>query len=83
MISGGEFYTVSKPVIGTIVTGVVGFRFRQNFFGRQILQIGETCQNWDTNTGYEDGQTYTRWRDATREEADDLVKGKYKFDMEQ
>ena len=49
---------------GTIVTDS---EFRKGVFGLQFW-LEEECQNWDTNTGREDGKMYRRWRKATKRE---------------
>lgn len=62
-------------VIGTLaVTNKLGHRFRANIFGKQILQVGTLVQDWDTNTGRDDGPEYVNWRDANRYEAESLVR---------
>ena len=63
------------PVIGTIfLSGTEPkYRFRSNFFNKQILQIGYECKDWDTNTGHDEGPIYTSWSDATRQEAEELI----------
>ena len=49
------------------------FRFRQNVFGHQILQIGHPSKDWDTNTGRDVGLKYVAWRDASRYEAEEYL----------
>lgn len=53
-------------VIGTSQSSdIAGYKFRQGWRGTQVLQVGFYAQDWDMNTGHEDGQPYTLWRDAT------------------
>lgn len=62
-----------KRIIDTMILGHEGYRFRTNCLGKQILQIGDICQDWDTNTGRSEGPRYTRWRDADGREASRLA----------
>jgi hypothetical protein len=57
-------------VIGTSQSReVVGYEFRTGWFGKQILQVGYKAQDYDTNTGKEDGDSYIIWRDASPRQA--------------
>ena len=59
-------------VTGTSTLQKVGYRFRSGLFGKQILQIGTLCQDWDTNSGMDEGPSYVSWKDADRYEADEI-----------
>lgn len=52
-----------------------GYRFISRFLGKQILQVSSTCQDWDTNTGHDSGPEYTNWRNATRWESEEFLRG--------
>ena len=66
------------PVIGNYL--IKGFekvyRFRSGYgfaTNKQILQVGLQYQDWDTNTGQDEGPVYVSWKDATRQEAKELI----------
>lgn len=46
------------------------YKFDRNFWGTLILWVGRKVQNFDTNTGYNDGEPHYVWRKATLEEAE-------------
>ena len=59
-------------VIGIIVVETnTGYRFKTGWFGKQILQVSDICQSWDTNMGCNVGPEFLSWRNATKKEADD------------
>jgi len=49
------------------------FKFKTSLWGSQILLAADLHQDWDTNTGRNDGPEYIFWRRATREEAEELI----------
>ena len=61
-------------VIGTQVIEKKGYRFKSGMFGKQILQVGSLCQDWDTNSGQNDGPQYVSWNNADRYEAEEFLK---------
>ena len=67
-------------VLGTNTLEKVGYRFINGLFGTQVLQVGFKRQDWDTNSGLNEGPPYTEWRDADRYEAEAfLVKSKEQY----
>lgn len=60
-------------VLDTRILKTEGYRFRTGWFGKQILQVCDTCQTWDTNTGGNDGPPFEQWRDATEHETRNAI----------
>lgn len=54
------------PVIGTrtVKSAKKRYRFTRSFFGKQYLQVGVTVQDWDTNSGRDEGPEYVIWHNA-------------------
>jgi hypothetical protein len=52
----------------------VKYRFRESFFGKQILQVYRTWEEstWDGNDLHEHSILCSDWKDADREEADQV-----------
>ena len=51
-----------------VVEKNVDVRFSRGFFGVIKVEMADTVQNWDTNTGKDDGKPYKKWRKATLED---------------
>lgn len=54
---------------------IIKWGFRQNIFGKQILQVfvAVVHSEWCLHTNDERTWTTEEWRDATREEADMII----------
>ena len=71
-----------NQVIGIYVVKTnTGFRFKTGWFGKQILQVSDICQSWDTNIGCDVGPEFVSWRNASKEEARELcLVDRFKFE---
>ncbi len=63
------------PVIARrTVETKVGYRTRTSLFGKQILQVATKLQDWDTNSGRDDGKSYIVWLDTDEHESAEFFK---------
>lgn len=62
-----------KQVIGTM-TEEIDSELRVSRFGKLQLWVKLRCQNWDTNTGQNDGTVYEEWHRASRAEASEFAR---------
>ena len=56
----------------TILKTNTGHRFKSGWFGKQILQVSDICQSWNTITGLNVGPEFVSWRNASKKEVGEL-----------
>lgn len=65
-------------VIDTMYKEYIGWGYRKvRFSNKYIIQICIRCQDWDTNTGMNDGPEYEKWVDAQTYHIDELPNLKF------
>jgi len=65
---------MNEVIATNVIKAKTGYRFITGLFGKQILQVSNVYQDWDTNSGLDGGPEYINWRNATRWEAEELLK---------
>ncbi len=57
-----------------LITKNIKYRFKSSLFGKQILQIGHFCQDWDTSLNRSIGPQYIKWYNANDSESKNFLR---------
>lgn len=63
---------IKMRVLDNYEIKIVDYNFKRTLFGKQILRVKVKCKDWDTNSGLDDREYY-KWRNATNQEALQLI----------